>query len=141
MAEPGSAYCSRTVTFSTIELMSLMLSPVLIGRKAELDALVSALDRAGAGAGSALFMTGDPGIGKSRLASEISSLASARGFAVHRSRAVQSPSPLPFGPVTEALREALRTGSLDDVSAGSPYQYVLAALEPEIGRASCRERV
>jgi DNA-binding CsgD family transcriptional regulator len=111
--------------------MPPMLSPVLIGRNAELDELVSALDRAGAGAGSALFLTGEPGIGKSRLASEISSLASARGFAVYRSRAVQSPSPLPFGPVTRALRAAWRNGSVDDANSDSPYRCVLAALGPE----------
>jgi hypothetical protein len=119
-------------TFCTIERMSSMLSPVLIGRRAELGALVSALDRAAAGAGSALFLTGDPGIGKSRLATEISSLASARGFAIYRGRAVQSASPLPFGPLTEVLRAAGRTGTLDETAGDSPYRPVLASLVPEL---------
>jgi MoxR-like ATPase len=61
--------------------------------------LVSALDRAAAGAGGTLFLTGDPGVGKSRLATEISSLASARGFARYAGRAAHPASPLPFGPI------------------------------------------
>jgi DNA-binding CsgD family transcriptional regulator len=119
-------------TFCTIERMSSMLSPVLIGRRAELGALVSALDRAAAGEGSALFLTGDPGIGKSRLATEISSHASARGFTVYRGRAVPSASPLPFGPLTEVLRAAGRTGTLDEAAGDSPYRPVLASLVPEL---------
>ncbi len=91
------------LTFSTIEFMPSMLSPVLVGRDAELRALVAALDAAATGAGRALFLTGDPGVGKSRLAAELSSLAAGRGFTTYRGRAVQSASPTPFRPVTEAL--------------------------------------
>ncbi len=109
-----------------------MRSPVLVGRRPELHALVSALDRAEAGAGGALFLTGDPGVGKSRLATEISSLASARGFARYAGCAVQPASPLPFGPVRETLRAAWRTGSLDKTAGDSPYGRVLASLVPEL---------
>ncbi len=109
-----------------------MRSPVLIGRGAEVRGLVSALDRAAAGAGGSLFLTGDLGIGKSRLATEISSLARARGFAVYRGHAAQPASPLPFGPVREALTAAGRTGSLDEAAGNSPYRSVLASLLPEL---------
>ena len=70
-----------------------MLSPVLVGRDAELHTLVAALDSAEAGEGRALFLTGDPGVGKSRLAAELSSVAAERGFTSYRGRAVQSASP------------------------------------------------
>src|SRR5260221_14609225 len=73
----ANAHCSRLLTFSTIERMPSMRSPVLIGRGPELHALVSALDRAQAGACGALLLTGDPGVGQSRPATEISSPASA----------------------------------------------------------------
>src|SRR5262249_59331535 len=105
--------------------MPSMQSPVLIGRRAELDALVSALDRARAGDGSALFLTGDPGVGKSRLATEISSLASARGFAVYASRAVQAASAAPpHGTLADALRTASLNTILDRVTADSPRHSV-----------------
>src|SRR5260221_1172375 len=112
--------------------MPSMRSPVLIGRGPELHALGSALDRAQAGAGGALLLTGDPGVGKSRLATEISSLASARGFARYAGCAVQPASALPFGPVRETLRAAWRTGSLDKTAEDSPYSRDLASLVPQL---------
>ena len=111
-----------------------MLSPVLIGRDAELRTLVTALDAAEAGAGRALFLVGDPGVGKSRLAAELSSLAADRGFATYRGRAVQSASPAPFRPVTEALIQLGRSGSLAKAASESEYRSVLATLVPELGQ-------
>jgi predicted ATPase len=123
-------------TFSTIEFMPSMLSPVLIGRDAELRTLVTALDAAETGAGRALFLVGDPGVGKSRLAAELSSLAGDRGFASYRGRAVQSASPAPFRPVTEALIQLGRSGSLAKAASESEYRSVLATLVPELGQAA-----
>jgi len=111
-----------------------MLSPVLIGRDAELRTLVTALDAAGTGSGRAFFLTGDPGVGKSRLAAELSSLAEGRGFASYRGRAVQSASPVPFRPVTEALMQLGRSGSLVQAASESEYRSVLATLVPELGQ-------
>ena len=48
---------------------------MVIGRGAEADALRSALTAAGDGAGGVVFLTGEPGIGKSRLASELAAAA------------------------------------------------------------------
>ncbi len=110
-----------------------MLSPVLVGRDAELRALVAALDAAATGAGGALFLTGDPGVGKSRLAAELSSLAAGRGFTTYRGRAVQSASPTPFRPVTEALIQLGRTRSLAKAASDTEYRSVLATLVPALG--------
>ncbi len=110
-----------------------MLSPVLVGRDAELRALVTALDAAAAGAGRTVFLTGDPGVGKSRLAAELSSLAAARGFMNYRGRAVQSASPAPFRPFTEALIQLGRTGSLARAASETEYSSVLGTLVPDLG--------
>ncbi|HKR69201.1 MAG TPA: AAA family ATPase [Streptosporangiaceae bacterium] len=114
--------------------MPSMLSPVLIGRDAELRTLVTALDAAATGSGRALFLTGDPGVGKSRLAAELSAVAQNRGFASYRGRAVQSASPVPFRPITEALMQLGRSGSLAEVASASEYRSVLATLVPELGQ-------
>ena len=111
-----------------------MLSPVLVGRDAELRALIAALDAAATGAGSAVFLTGDPGVGKSRLASELSHIAAARGVTSYRGRAVQSASPAPFRPFTEALIQLGRTGSLARAASETEYSSVLGTLVPELGR-------
>ena len=59
------------------------LAPVqtdgLVGRARELSALVSALDSALDGVGTTVLVVGDQGMGKTRLVSELSSRARARG--------------------------------------------------------------
>jgi DNA-binding CsgD family transcriptional regulator len=57
------------------DLMADLLCPVLIGRGAETDALRSALAAARDGAGAVVFLTGEAGIGKSRLAAELATAA------------------------------------------------------------------
>jgi DNA-binding CsgD family transcriptional regulator len=110
-----------------------MLSPVLVGRDVELRTLVTALDSAEAGDGRALFLTGDPGVGKSRLATELSPVAAQRGLTSYRGRAVQSSSPVPFRPVTEALIQMARSGHLAGAGAETEHRSVLAALVPDLG--------
>ena len=61
--------------------------PPFVGRQAELRQLDGVLDGLRAsGAGAALLVRGDPGIGKSRLVEELASRARARGCAVHLGR-------------------------------------------------------
>jgi DNA-binding CsgD family transcriptional regulator len=114
--------------------MPSMLSPVLVGRDAELRALIAAVDAAATGAGSAVFLTGDPGVGKSRLAAELSSAAAARGFTSYHGRAVQSASPAPFRPFTEALIQLGRSGSLARAASETEYSSVLGTLVPDLAR-------
>lgn len=47
----------------------------LVGRSAELVRVLEALQLAAGGAGGTLFLTGEPGIGKTRLATEALALA------------------------------------------------------------------
>ena len=51
--------------------MADVLCPVAVGRQAQLSALEAALIAALGGAGQMLFVTGEPGIGKPRLAREM----------------------------------------------------------------------
>lgn len=113
-----------------------MLCPVLISRDAELRQLVGALDAAQTGQGSLVFLTGDAGVGKSRLAREICDRASERGFRVVSGRAVESASPLPFRPVTEALMKIARTDSVPHAPEIDDYRPALATLVPGWGQSA-----
>jgi len=112
-----------------------MLCPVLIGRSAELAALTGALDAAGQGQGGTVFVTGDAGVGKSRLAREVTAEALARGFFVLAGRATESAVPVPFRPITEALMGAARAGIVPDAPGIADYRAALGTLVPEWSRA------
>jgi len=111
-----------------------MLCPTLIERDAEVHALDSGLDGAMNGEGGVLFLAGDAGVGKSRLAREATSLASARGFHVLIGRSTESVVPVPFRPITEALMKVARAGVVPDDPQLAIHLPVLASLVPEWSR-------
>ncbi|WP_112265577.1 ATP-binding protein [Lentzea terrae] len=80
-------------------------SPVLVGRSEETSALRAALTRAEQHRGGAVFLVGEPGIGKSRLATELVGHASQRGFRVLRGRASRA---VPLRALCEAVLSAFR---------------------------------
>ncbi len=108
-----------------------MLCPVLIDRSAELATLTAALEAAADGRGSTVFVTGDAGIGKSRLARDLSIRAAAEGFHVLTGRGTESTVPVPYRPVAEALMGAARDGVDPDSRGLSQYRAALGALVPE----------
>jgi DNA-binding CsgD family transcriptional regulator len=111
--------------------MDSMLCPVLIGRGAELEVLIGALGAAAAGHGSAVFVTGDAGVGKSRLAKDLAAEAVRQGFLVLTGRGAESAVPVPYRPISEALLGAARAGLGPDAPGVTDYRAVLGALVPE----------
>jgi DNA-binding CsgD family transcriptional regulator len=111
--------------------MGAMLCPALIGRDTELSDLTAALDAAGGGHGGAVFVTGDEGVGKSRLTRALRDRASARGVKVMTGRGTRSAVPVPYRPVAEALMGAARNGVVPDMPVISNYRAALGSLVPE----------
>ena len=116
-----------------------MQCQVLVGREDELGVLSAALDRAADGAGGVVFLVGESGVGKSRLAREAVSLASARGFQVLTGRAVESSAPVPLRPITEALMGIARTGGIPDTPEIADYRPALAWIVPAWSQAGERD--
>src|SRR4051794_26941738 len=104
-----------------------MTSGTLIGRTHERIRLAAAVDAAAAGRGALLLLSGEAGIGKTRLAE-----AALARDGVRLVRGAAQPSGSPYGPLTAALRTYLRLvpGGLD--SCG-PLRGQLAVLLPELG--------
>ena len=87
----------------------------LLGRIEERSLLTSLLDDV-AMRGRALILSGEPGIGKSRLVSECERTARARGMAVLSTTGVQSEAHLPFAGLHQLLRPVRdRASGLRDV--------------------------
>src|SRR6188472_157480 len=83
-----------------------VLCPILVGRDEEARRLRAALAAAGTGRGSTVFLSGEAGIGKSRLVREIARTAGEGGLPVLAGRAVAGGAPTPFRPFAEALTSA-----------------------------------
>jgi DNA-binding CsgD family transcriptional regulator len=107
-----------------------VLCPVLVGRRAELQALESAVAGVLAGQGGCAVITGEAGIGKSRLMRELARMAAGRQVPVVMGRAVPSSASAPYRPVTEALLQLLRSRPLPDDPSLAPWLRHLAVLLP-----------
>ena len=104
----------------------------LIGRSVELDHLSRLLDAVRAGKpGGLVLVSGEAGVGKSRLVRELAGRAEDRGVQVLCGRAV--PAGEPYRPLVEAMSAALRDRPVPDDDALQPYLPVLAAVLPDAG--------
>jgi DNA-binding CsgD family transcriptional regulator/tetratricopeptide (TPR) repeat protein len=113
-------------------------SPVLVGRSAELEQLVAALDRAAEGSPSTVLVAGEAGIGKTRLLREFIGRARATGAIVLEGACVGlgAEEGLPFAPIADALRAIRREIGPDDVAeVVGPAGPAIARLVPELGGA------
>jgi DNA-binding CsgD family transcriptional regulator len=78
-------------------------APRLVGRRDELSAVQWVLGELHDGRAAVLAVSGDPGIGKTRLLDELEALASERGCLILRGRAAELEQELPFGLWRDAL--------------------------------------
>jgi DNA-binding SARP family transcriptional activator len=79
-----------------------------VGRARELAELAGGLDDACAGRGRLFLLVGEPGIGKSRLADELTAQASARGARVLVGRCWEAGGAPAYWPWVQALRKYVR---------------------------------
>ncbi|MEV4318885.1 AAA family ATPase [Actinocrispum sp. NPDC049592] len=107
-------------------------SPLVIGRDREVAELTRAIDAARASRGGTVFLVGEPGIGKSRLASEAAGIAFSAGVRVLRGRGSTIGPIVPFRPLTEALLGLFRSGKPPDDPALGPYLPILGRLIPDL---------
>src|SRR4051812_131587 len=77
-----------------------VLAPLLIGRERELNAIAALMDQ---GAGT-LLITGEAGIGKSRLVREVLANATTRGVRVLQGACFERDHALPYAPFLDLWR-------------------------------------
>src|SRR5688572_961815 len=79
----------------------------MVGREVELDALDEVVEQALEGRGGSAWIVGEPGVGKSRLLSEVSFRAAARGCAIGWGQGWKSSKTPSYWPWLEILRALL----------------------------------
>jgi len=111
----------------------------MVGRDDDLAALRNAWERARGGVATFVVLTGEPGIGKSRLAAELVGLARSEGAGVCVGRCSQddgAPPLWPWGQVLEELGAELpHTDDADDVAQFAAFQRIVQTV-----RDAARER-
>jgi DNA-binding SARP family transcriptional activator len=80
----------------------------LAGRGPELAELERVLDRADGGTGSTVFLSGVPGVGKTRLAEAVGERARARGWGVGEGVAAAIEGAWPYAPALESVADLVR---------------------------------
>ena len=115
--------------------MRQMLCPVLVGREEEVGLLGGVLGDAVRGRGGVVLLTGEAGMGKSRLAREAATLAGARGMVVLAGRAAPRTAPVPLRPLVEAFQAMLPLPSGAVSPELAPFRLALGRLVPQLGDA------
>jgi DNA-binding CsgD family transcriptional regulator/tetratricopeptide (TPR) repeat protein len=115
-------------------------SPVFVGRAAELDMLSGALARAAEGRPAFAFISGESGVGKTRLLREFESRARAQGATMLLGQCLElGGAQIPYAPLVSALRPLAR-GLAGPEAESLPVaaRNALAELLPELGGTGTR---
>ena len=110
-----------------------LVSPVTIGRGSYLDALQLALTEAVGGRGGAILVSGEAGVGKSRLLGEAEVRATRMGMMIVRGNCWENDRALPYAPLLDfASLSPLSQSFADREAHWQPYVPELMTLLPDL---------
>jgi hypothetical protein len=110
--------------------ISVVRCPVFVGRSGELAALAEIFSRAASGRGTCVVVTGEAGVGKTRLITEAADGARMRGQVVLVGRSTPTDRFSPLRPLGEALLDGLRDRRPPKDAVLAPYLPALGTLVP-----------
>lgn len=110
-----------------------MVCPIFVGRQLDLTALHLLIDRQKSGQGQVIFLSGEAGIGKSRLVAEAKAYAAAHNFLLFQGNCFQTERSYPYAPLLDLFRsyfaQAVPLPGADNVK---PLLSELSQLLPEL---------
>lgn len=112
----------------------------LVGRGAELAELGLLLDGLRKGDNGAVYVTGEPGIGKTSLIAELLVRADERGYRTLSGRAAEFESDLPFAVFVDALERPLASLEHEGLGLSGEEIGLLASVFPSLAPSSARQR-
>jgi predicted ATPase/DNA-binding CsgD family transcriptional regulator len=108
-----------------------VICPVMIGHVAELEAIHQRIDGVTGGRGQCVLITGEAGVGKSRLAAEVQSYAAERGFVLLQGTCFPQDTTCPYAPLLDLLRARFTGGTLP-ATVVERFARELAPLLPDL---------
>lgn len=109
-----------------------VVCPVLIDRVNELAALYGLIGQARSGKGQVALLSGEAGVGKSRLVAETKAYAAARDFLLLQGNCFQTDLSYPYAPLLDLLRSSATRFSATISSDLAPFARELHQLLPDL---------
>ena len=142
--DPGSPR-ERAAAPRTMRMIGVMArrisSPVIVGRDSELEQLRAAVARGTAGDTPTAVISGEAGVGKSRLVAELAAARAELGVSVvvGGCPAVVD-TPLPYAPIVAAIEALLRDADEGDITTlldgiGADLLRIVPGLAPQLADA------
>jgi DNA-binding CsgD family transcriptional regulator/predicted negative regulator of RcsB-dependent stress response len=97
-------FIKKVATFMTASFNESVICPVLIGRTAELAAFHLLIDQTKSGKRQVSLLSGEAGVGKSRLVAEVKTHAKREGFFLLQGNCFQADRAFPYAPFLDLLR-------------------------------------
>ena len=111
-----------------------IVCPVLVGRERQVDALAELMARLTQGAGGVVLISGEAGIGKTRMVTEARSQAAAAGASVYAGNCFETDRSLPYAPILDLIRRMSAICPPDEFAAKiGPAASEVVKLLPELG--------
>ncbi|WP_405582907.1 helix-turn-helix transcriptional regulator [Streptomyces sp. NBC_01190] len=115
------------------------VSPAFVGRSADLAVLRAALDRSAAGEPQKVLVSGEAGVGKTRLLEEFVATARGHGVLVAVGECIEiGADGLPFAAISAVLRSLLGQSADEEAALAEGVRDELASILPELGRTPPR---
>ena len=122
-------------------MITRAVCPVLVGREAEVSTLEDALLAACRGEGSVVVLTGDAGMGKTRLAAEVARRARTIRATVIEGACSEAELAMPYLPFLEGIGRYLAMADVERLGERlGPARRELAELFPQLGGVAVSQR-
>src|SRR5579862_5896210 len=109
-----------------------VVCPILIGRASDLTTLRLLVDRAKNGVGQVALLSGEAGIGKSRLVAEVKAYADSHDFWLLQGSCFPTDHAIPYAPLLDLLRSLVSSRTLPlPVTEVEPFAQAFLPLLPD----------
>jgi DNA-binding CsgD family transcriptional regulator/tetratricopeptide (TPR) repeat protein len=110
-----------------------IVCPVLIDRVSELATLYTLIDQANNDQGRVALLSGEAGVGKSRLVAEAKAYAATKGFHVFQGNCFQTDVSYPYAPLLDLVRSSAANQLAAIIDSGlAPFARELYQLLPDV---------